>query len=46
MAERPSDQDARDRFTGDWGTNLAVTANAGSGKTTAISERLAAMAAS
>jgi ATP-dependent exoDNAse (exonuclease V) beta subunit len=46
MAERPSDQGARDRFTGDWGTNLAVTANAGSGKTTAISERLAAMAAS
>jgi ATP-dependent exoDNAse (exonuclease V) beta subunit len=46
MTERPTDQEARDRFTGDWATNLAVAANAGSGKTTAISERLAAMAAS
>ncbi len=46
MTERPTDQAARDRFTGDWSTNLAVAANAGSGKTTAISERLAAMAAS
>ncbi len=46
MDSRPSDQAARDRFTGDWGTNLAVVANAGSGKTTAISERLAAMALS
>jgi ATP-dependent helicase/nuclease subunit A len=46
MTERPSDQAARDRFIGDWSTNFAVAANAGSGKTTAISERLAAMAAS
>jgi ATP-dependent helicase/nuclease subunit A len=46
MPERPTDQDARDRFIRDWNTNLAVTANAGSGKTTAISERLAAMAES
>jgi ATP-dependent exoDNAse (exonuclease V) beta subunit len=46
MPERPTDQDARDRFIRDWATNLAVAANAGSGKTTAISERLAAMAES
>ena len=38
------DQAARDRFRDDWDANLAVSANAGSGKTTAISERLAAMA--
>ncbi len=34
----------RERFRDDWVTNFAVSANAGSGKTTAISERLAAMA--
>lgn len=39
-----SDQAARDRFHGEWRGNFAVSANAGSGKTTAISERLAAMA--
>jgi ATP-dependent helicase/nuclease subunit A len=46
MIEHPTDQAARDRFTSEWGVNLAVAANAGSGKTTAISERLAAMAMS
>ena len=46
MPRLPSDQPARDRFTRDWSVNLAVVANAGSGKTTAISERLAAMALS
>jgi ATP-dependent helicase/nuclease subunit A len=46
MSELPSDQGARDRFTRDWAVNLTVVANAGSGKTTAISERLAAMALS
>jgi len=46
MPSLPSDQPARDRFTRDWSVNLAVVANAGSGKTTAISERLAAMALS
>ena len=46
MPRLPSDQPARDRFTNDWSVNLAVVANAGSGKTTAISERLAAMALS
>jgi ATP-dependent helicase/nuclease subunit A len=44
MNRLPSDQADRDRFTRDWTTNLAVVANAGSGKTTAISRRLAAMA--
>jgi ATP-dependent exoDNAse (exonuclease V) beta subunit len=44
MSKAPSDQAARDRFTSDWTENFAVVANAGSGKTTAISERLAAMA--
>jgi ATP-dependent helicase/nuclease subunit A len=44
MNNLPKDQAARDRFTSAWGVNLAVVANAGSGKTTAISERLAAMA--
>jgi len=39
-----SDQAARDRFREEWRNNFAVSANAGSGKTTAISERLAAMA--
>jgi ATP-dependent exoDNAse (exonuclease V) beta subunit len=38
------DQRARDRFRDEWDANFAVSANAGSGKTTAISERLAAMA--
>jgi ATP-dependent exoDNAse (exonuclease V) beta subunit len=46
MIDLPTDQSARDRFTNEWGVNLAVAANAGSGKTTAISERLAAMALS
>lgn len=41
-----ADQEARDRFRDEWGRNFAVSANAGSGKTTAISERLAAMALS
>jgi ATP-dependent helicase/nuclease subunit A len=41
---RLSDQVARDRFRDEWPQNFAVSANAGSGKTTAISERLAAMA--
>ena len=40
------DQVARDRFRDEWDANFAVSANAGSGKTTAISERLAAMAMS
>src|SRR5258708_5030835 len=44
MNERLSDQTARDRFHEEWDRNFAVSANAGSGKTTAISERLAAMA--
>ncbi|CAM3070454.1 UvrD-helicase domain-containing protein [Rariglobus hedericola] len=38
------DQEARERFRTEWHRNFAVSANAGSGKTTAISERLAAMA--
>jgi ATP-dependent exoDNAse (exonuclease V) beta subunit len=38
------DQAARERFRDEWTRNFAVSANAGSGKTTAISERLAAMA--
>ncbi len=38
------DQAARDRFRDEWDANFAVSANAGSGKTTAISERLAAIA--
>ncbi|HEY5080160.1 MAG TPA: UvrD-helicase domain-containing protein, partial [Opitutaceae bacterium] len=46
MSSRPSDQRDRDRFTNEWDVNLAVVANAGSGKTTAISERLAAIAMS
>jgi ATP-dependent helicase/nuclease subunit A len=44
-ASQPSDQAARDRFAHQWDQNLAIVANAGSGKTTAISRRLAAMAA-
>lgn len=39
-----ADQAARERFRDEWTRNFAVSANAGSGKTTAISERLAAMA--
>ncbi len=44
MSERLIDHDARERFRLEWDRNFAVSANAGSGKTTAISERLAAMA--
>lgn len=43
-APLPSDHAARERFRLEWQRNFAVSANAGSGKTTAISERLAAMA--
>ena len=41
---QPVDQAARDRFCREWRRSFAVSANAGSGKTTAISERLAVMA--
>lgn len=41
---RLSDQRDRDRFRDEWDRNFAVSASAGSGKTTAISERLAALA--
>lgn len=44
MSRILSDQAARDRFRTEWQRNFAVSANAGSGKTTAISERLAAVA--
>ena len=46
VAEAPPvlDHGARERFRTEWRRNFAVSANAGSGKTTAISERLAAMA--
>ncbi len=45
MSESPLiDREARERFRDEWDANFAVSANAGSGKTTAISERLAAMA--
>ncbi|HVT72116.1 MAG TPA: UvrD-helicase domain-containing protein [Lacunisphaera sp.] len=44
MSEHLPDQEARDRFRDERGRNFAVCANAGSGKTTAISERLAALA--
>ncbi len=44
MPEPLKDQSARDRFRDEWERNFAVSANAGSGKTTAISERLAALA--
>ncbi len=45
MSDAPLiDQLARERFRDEWDANFAVSANAGSGKTTAISERLAAMA--
>lgn len=40
----PIDRSARDRFTSDFDANFAVNANAGSGKTTAISQRLAQLA--
>lgn len=46
MSESLIDQVARERFCTEWQRNFAVSANAGSGKTTAISERLAAMALS
>lgn len=46
MNEPLKDQRARDRFRAEWNRNFAVSANAGSGKTTAISERLAEMALS
>ncbi|MCF7687108.1 MAG: UvrD-helicase domain-containing protein [Cephaloticoccus sp.] len=38
------DHAQRERFRLEWDRNFAVSANAGSGKTTAISERLAALA--
>ena len=41
---RPIDEDARNRFIGGLDWNFAVNANAGSGKTTAIAGRLAALA--
>src|SRR5207249_242202 len=44
MNETLIDHAARERFRLEWDANFAVTANAGSGKTTAISERLAAIA--
>jgi ATP-dependent helicase/nuclease subunit A len=46
MSELLKDRQARERFCSEWERNFAVSANAGSGKTTAISERLAAMALS
>jgi ATP-dependent exoDNAse (exonuclease V) beta subunit len=46
MNSPPADAAARERFRHEWDRNFAVSANAGSGKTTAISERLAAMALS
>lgn len=46
MSDPLIDQLARERFRTEWQNNFAVSANAGSGKTTAISERLAAMALS
>ena len=42
----PVDNEARDAFRDRWRENFAVNANAGSGKTTAISRRLARMALS
>lgn len=44
MPELLNDHAARARFRDEWDANFAVSANAGSGKTTAISQRLAAMA--
>jgi ATP-dependent exoDNAse (exonuclease V) beta subunit len=46
MNEPLKDRAARERFTTEWERSFAVSANAGSGKTTAISERLAAIALS
>jgi ATP-dependent exoDNAse (exonuclease V) beta subunit len=46
MSDELVDHQARERFRQEWRRNFAVSANAGSGKTTAISERLAAMAMS
>ncbi len=46
MNEPLIDGSARERFCTEWQCNFAVSANAGSGKTTAISKRLAAMALS
>ena len=46
MSDELIDHEARERFRQEWRKNFAVSANAGSGKTTAISERLAAMALS
>lgn len=46
MTEPLKDAEARRRFREEWQNNFAVSANAGSGKTTAISERLASMALS
>lgn len=44
MADALQDAVARARFRDEWDRNFAVSANAGSGKTTAISQRLAAIA--
>lgn len=44
MTDGLIDHVARERFRTEWDRNFAVSANAGSGKTTAISERLAAIA--
>ena len=46
MSELNTDQGARTRFREEFDTNFAVSANAGSGKTTALAERLACMALS
>jgi ATP-dependent exoDNAse (exonuclease V) beta subunit len=46
MSERTADEADRTRFREEFHANFAVSANAGSGKTTAISERLACMALS
>ncbi|WP_404423926.1 UvrD-helicase domain-containing protein [Nibricoccus sp. IMCC34717] len=44
MKPEPIDQEARRRFAEEVEANFAVSANAGSGKTTAISHRLASLA--
>src|SRR5712675_1843754 len=41
----PSDQAARDRFIHETGINFCVAAGAGAGKTTAITRRIASIAA-
>ena len=46
MSELTADQGARTRFREEFHANFAVSANAGSGKTTAIAERLACIALS